>query len=236
MAGRRTRRRDRYGLSPRGAGSLTAATRILIVDDHQLAREGLKAVLAGPNIEIVDMASTGEEAVEQVRRHQPEIVLMDIRLGAGIDGLEATRQIVALGLGTRVLMLTLHEMPAYVREALAAGAAGYILKDAAIAELKAAIAQVRAGQSAVSLDLVNAAMRAAPLPGHEADLSRMLTGRERDVVALVAEGLTNKEIGRRLEISPATVKVHVERIIGKLGVADRTQAAVLITQMRREDG
>lgn len=215
---------------------MTAATRILIVDDHQLAREGLKAVLAGPNIEIVDMASTGEEAVEQVRRHQPEIVLMDIRLGAGIDGLEATRQIVALGLGTRVLMLTLHEMPAYVREALAAGAAGYILKDAAIAELKAAIAQVRAGQSAVSLDLVNAAMRAAPLPGREADLSRMLTDRERDVVALVAEGLTNKEIGRRLEISPATVKVHVERIIGKLGVADRTQAAVLITQMRREDG
>lgn len=214
---------------------MTAATRILIVDDHQLAREGLKAVLAGPNIEIVDMASTGEEAVEQVRRHQPEIVLMDIRLGAGIDGLEATRQIVALGLGTRVLMLTLHEMPAYVREALAAGAAGYILKDAAIAELKAAIAQVRAGQSAVSLDLVNAAMRAAPLPGREADLSRMLTDRERDVVALVAEGLTNKEIGRRLEISPATVKVHVERIIGKLGVADRTQAAVLITQMRRED-
>ncbi|WP_226700255.1 response regulator [Qipengyuania gaetbuli] len=215
---------------------MTAATRVLIVDDHQLAREGLKAVLAGPDIEIVDMASTGEEAVEQVRQHQPEIVLMDIRLGAGIDGLEATRQIVALGLGTRVLMLTLHEMPAYVREALAAGAAGYILKDAAIAELKAAIAQVRAGQSAVSLDLVNAAMRAAPLPGREADLSRMLTGRERDVVALVAEGLTNKEIGRRLEISPATVKVHVERIIGKLGVADRTQAAVLITQMRREDG
>lgn len=215
---------------------MTAATRILIVDDHQLAREGLKAVLAGPDIEIVDMASSGEEAVEQVRRHQPEIVLMDIRLGAGIDGLEATRQIVALGLGTRVLMLTLHDMPAYVREALAAGAAGYILKDAAIAELKAAIAQVRAGQSAVSLDLVNAALRGAPLPGREADLSRMLTGRERDVVALVTEGLTNKEIGRRLEISPATVKVHVERIIGKLGVADRTQAAVLITQMRREDG
>lgn len=215
---------------------MTASTRILIVDDHQLAREGLKAVLAGPDIEIVEMVASGEEAVEQVRRHQPDIVLMDIRLGAGIDGLEATRQIVALGLGTRVLMLTLHEMPAYVREALAAGAAGYILKDAAIAELKAAIAQVRAGQSAVSLELVNAAMRAAPLPGREADLSRMLTGRERDVVALVAEGLTNKEIGRRLEISPATVKVHVERIIGKLGVADRTQAAVLITQMRREDG
>ena len=160
---------------------------------------------------------------------------MDIRLGDGIDGLEATRQIVALGLGTRVLMLTLHEMAAYVREALAAGAAGYVLKDAAIEELKAAIAQVKAGQSAVPLELVNAAMRAASLPNRDADVSRLLTDRERDVVALVAEGLTNKEIGRRLDISPATVKVHVERIIGKLGVADRTQAAVLMTQMRRDD-
>lgn len=212
------------------------ATRILIVDDHQLAREGLKAVLDGPDIAVAAMASSGEEAVEMARLHEPDIVLMDIRLGDGIDGLEATRQIVALGLGTRVLMLTLHEMPAYVREALAAGAAGYVLKDAAIEELKVAIAQVKAGQSAVSLELVNAAMRAAPLPGRDADVSRLLTDRECDVVALVAEGLTNKEIGRRLAISPATVKVHVERIIGKLGVTDRTQAAVLMTQMRRDDG
>lgn len=212
------------------------ATGILIVDDHQLAREGLKAVLDGPDIAVAAMASSGEEAVEMARLHEPDIVLMDIRLGDGIDGLEATRQIVALGLGTRVLMLTLHEMPAYVREALAAGAAGYVLKDAAIEELKVAIAQVKAGQSAVSLELVNAAMRAAPLPGRDADVSRLLTDRECDVVALVAEGLTNKEIGRRLAISPATVKVHVERIIGKLGVADRTQAAVLMTQMRRDNG
>ena len=211
------------------------ATRILIVDDHQLAREGLKAVLDGPDIAVAAMASSGEEAVEMASLHEPDIELMDIRLGDGIDGLEATRQIVALGLGTRVLMLTLHEMAAYVREALAAGAAGYVLKDAAIEELKAAIAQVKAGQSAVPLELVNAAMRAASLPNRDADVSRLLTDRERDVVALVAEGLTNKEIGRRLDISPATVKVHVERIIGKLGVADRTQAAVLMTQMRRDD-
>lgn len=208
--------------------------RIVIVDDHQLAREGLKAVLNGDDIEIVAMAATGEAAVDAVIEHRPDIVLMDIRLGDGIDGLEATRRIVALGLGTRVVMLTLHEMPAYVREALAAGAAGYVLKDAAIDELKAAIAQVRAGSSAVSLALVNAAMRAAPLPGRQADLTRLLTERERDVVMLVAEGLTNKEIGRQLGISPATVKVHVERVIGKLGVADRTQAAVLVTQMQRD--
>jgi DNA-binding NarL/FixJ family response regulator len=209
--------------------------RIVIVDDHQLAREGLKAVLNGDEIEIVAMAATGEAAVDAVIEHRPDIVLMDIRLGDGIDGLEATRRIVALGLGTRVVMLTLHEMPAYVREALAAGAAGYVLKDAAIDELKAAIAQVRAGSSAVSLALVNAAMRAAPLPGRQADLTRLLTERERDVVMLVAEGLTNKEIGRQLGISPATVKVHVERVIGKLGVADRTQAAVLVTQMQRDE-
>lgn len=212
------------------------AARIVIVDDHQLAREGLRAVLASDSIEVVAMAASGEEAIRIVDEKRPDVVLMDIRLGAGIDGLEATRRIAALGLGTRVIMLTLHEMPAYVREALAAGAAGYVLKDAAIDELKGAIAQVMAGNSAVSLELVNAAIRAAPLPGREADMSRLLTDRERDVVELVAEGLTNKEIARQLDISPATVKVHVERIIGKLGVADRTQAAVLVTQMRRSDG
>lgn len=206
--------------------------RVLIVDDHQLAREGLRAVLSGSGVEVVGVAATGEEAVDLARDLVPDIVLMDVRLGPGIDGLEATRRIVALGLPIRILMLTLHDMPAYVREALAAGAAGYVLKDTAIGDLKAAMAQTMAGQSAIPVGLINAALRAAPLPGREADLSRVLTPRERDVVDLIAEGLTNKEIGRRLEISPATVKAHVERIIGKLGVADRTQAAVLAVQMR----
>lgn len=205
--------------------------RLLIVDDHQLAREGLRAVLADSGFDVVALAATGEEAVALASALQPDIVLMDIRLGPGIDGLEATRRIVALGLGCRVLMLTLHDMPAYVREALAAGAAGYVLKDAAIQQLEAAIRQVLAGQSAIPLDLVNAAMRSTPLPGREADLSRLLTAREREVVERIARGLTNKEIARELDISPATVKVHVERIIGKLGVADRTQAAVLATQL-----
>lgn len=205
--------------------------RLLIVDDHQLAREGLRAVLADSGFDVVALAASGEEAVALAGELQPEIVLMDIRLGPGIDGLEATRRIVALGLGCKVLMLTLHDMPAYVREALAAGAAGYVLKDAAIQELEAAIRQVLAGQSAIPLDLVNAAMRSTPLPGREADLSRLLTAREREVLERIARGLTNKEIARELDISPATVKVHVERIIGKLGVADRTQAAVLATQL-----
>lgn len=210
--------------------------RVVIVDDHQLAREGLRAVLEQSAIEVVGMAASGEEAVALVEQLVPDVVLMDVRLGPGIDGLEATRRIVARGTGTRVLMLTLHDMPAYVREALAAGAAGYVLKDTAIGDLTAAIAQVMAGQSAIPIGLVNAAMRAAPLPGRDADLTRLLTQREKEVVLLIAEGLTNKEIARRLDISPATVKAHVERIIGKLGVADRTQAAVLAMRLQVPGG
>lgn len=208
--------------------------RILIVDDHQLAREGLRAVLAGEELEIVGLAETGEQAVEMTKLLEPDVVLMDVRLGDGIDGLEATRRINALGLSTKVLMLTLHDMPGYVREALGAGAAGYVLKDTAIGDLRVAIDQVLAGQSTLPLDLVNAAIQ-APAPSHMAhdrDLSQILTAREQEVVELVAEGLTNKEIARQLSISPATVKVHVERLIGKLGVADRTQAAVLAVKMK----
>ncbi|MEQ5787698.1 response regulator transcription factor [Erythrobacter sp. NFXS35] len=210
-----------------------SSARILIVDDHQLAREGLAAVLTGKGYDVVGLADTGEQAVEHARELVPDVVLMDVRLGAGIDGLEATRRIAALGLPVRVLMLTLHDMPGYVREALGAGAAGYVLKDTAIGDLCAAVEQVLAGQSALPLELVTAALRApvlaAPSPS---SLAQVLTTREQQVVALVAEGLTNKEIARELGISPATVKVHVERLIGKLGVADRTQAAVLAVKMQ----
>lgn len=203
---------------------MTAApARILIVDDHPLAREGLKAVLASAGFLVAGEAASGEEAVDLAQRLSPDVVLMDVRLGPGIDGLEATRRIAALGLSTRVLMLTLHDSPAYVREALAAGAAGYVLKDTGIDDLRAAIGQVLAGQTAIPIGLVNAALRQPP-PGRSADA---LTARERGVLDLVARGMTNKEIARHLAISPATVKAHVERIIAKLGVADRTQAAVL---------
>ena len=208
------------------------APRVIIVDDHQLAREGLKALLAGDGIEIVGLAETGEQAIALTQELVPDIVLMDVRLGEGIDGLEATRRIAALGLPTRIIMLTLHDMPGYVREALSAGAAGYVLKDTAIGDLRRAIDQVMDGQSALPLELVSAAMKADAKPAPVDDLAKLLTGREQEVVELVAEGMTNKEIARRLGISPATVKVHVERIIGKLGVADRTQAAVLAVQIK----
>lgn len=205
--------------------------RILIVDDHQLAREGLSAVLSQGGYDIVGLAASGEEAVELAARLAPDIVLMDVRLGDGIDGLEATRRVVAQGLPSRVIMLTLHETPAYVREALSAGAAGYVLKEAAIEELRGAIDQVMAGHSALPIELLNAAMRGnAPTPRRER-LDQILTRRELEVVERIALGLTNKQIARELDISPATVKVHVERLIGKLGVADRTQAAVLAVQL-----
>lgn len=212
------------------------APRVIIVDDHQLAREGLKAVLANDGIEIVALAERGEQAIELTRELVPDIVLMDVRLGEGIGGLEATRRIAALGLKTRIIMLTLHDMPGYVREALSAGAAGYVLKDTAIGDLRKAIDQVMAGQLALPLELVSAAMKTDAKHTTIDDLSHVLTAREQQVVELVAEGLTNKEIARNLDISPATVKVHVERLIGKLGVADRTQAAVLAVQIKSARG
>lgn len=204
---------------------------ILIVDDHQLAREGLRAVLAGDDFGEINLAGSGEEAIEMVRQLTPDLVLMDVRLGEGIDGLEATRRIASLGLSTKVIMLTLHDSPGYVRTALSAGAAGYVLKDTEIGDLRNAIEQVLEGRSAVPLDLVNAAMSSQAEGRASGELSKILTSREQEVVALVAEGLTNKEIARQLEISPATVKVHVERLIAKLGVADRTQAAVVATKL-----
>lgn len=206
------------------------APRILIVDDHALAREGLRAVLSAGGMDVVGDAADGESAIELARQLVPDVILMDVRLGPGIDGLEATRRIVALGLPTRIVMLTLHEMSGYVREALAAGAAGYVLKDTAIDDLRAAIQQVVAGQPAFPLQLVSAALREPRAPAGDAQVIESLTPREKAVLDCIVEGMTNKQIARRLEISPATVKAHVERIIGKLGVADRTQAAVLATR------
>lgn len=211
--------------------------RILIVDDHPLAREGLRAVLQAGGYEVVADVATGEEAVELVRTLVPDLVLMDIRLGAGIDGLQAASALRDLGVPTRVLMLTLHDAGEYVRAALGAGAAGYVLKDTGVAELREAVEQVLAGRTSIPLDLASAAFgrpapeRAAPDPLAFA----RLTGREREVLGELSEGRTNKDIARRLGISPATVKAHVERLIAKLGVADRTQAAVLAAR-RQADG
>lgn len=209
--------------------------RVVIVDDHALAREGLRAILnRADDLEVIGEAANGEEAVAMVRDLAPDLVLMDIRLGKGMDGLAAAGAIRDDGGPSRVLMLTLHDAPEYLRAALAAGAKGYVLKDADAEELIAAARQVLNGQAALPLALLNQALA----PGArraEDDQLRLdrLTTREREVLEQVADGLTNKAIARRLAISPGTVKAHVERVIAKLGVADRTQAAVLATRIRK---
>jgi RNA polymerase sigma factor (sigma-70 family) len=207
--------------------------RILIADDHELAREGLRAMLSRePDLVLAAEAANAADTVRGVTEHDIDIVLMDISFGAGANGLEATRQVMAVRPQTRVLMLTLHDTTDYVREAVDAGAAGYVLKDASRADLLSAIRIVRDGGAALPRELLQRAMaREAYRPSADLVLTR-LTGREREVLDHVASGLTNKEIGRVLGISPGTVKAHVERIIAKLGVADRTQAAVLATQAR----
>ena len=189
--------------------------RILIVDDHALAREGLKAVLTSSGFSVVGEAADGPAAIALTEALCPDVVLMDVRLKGDMDGLEATRRIAALGLSARVLMLTLHDLPAYVREALAAGAAGYVLKDTAIDDLQAAIVRVAQGQTALPLDLVSAAMRAPePVERDPAALSS-LTGRERQVLDLIVDGASNKVIASTLAISPRTVEIYRARLMRK---------------------
>jgi DNA-binding NarL/FixJ family response regulator len=209
------------------AASGTVST-IVIVDDHDLARAGLRSMLTGAaGLEIVGEATNGREAVALCRRVRPALVLMDVRMPE-MDGLAATRAIKAAHPETSVLMVTLQESPDYRLEALTAGAAGYILKDATHGELIGAIRRVLAGESLLNPELATKLLLQLALqaPAAADPLAARLTPRERDVLDLLAQGRTNRQIGVSLIISPGTVKVHVERIIAKLGVSDRTQAAV----------
>ena len=197
------------------------AIRLLVVDDHLMVREGLRSMLSGEEIEIVGEASTGGEAVRVAADLSPEVVLLDLEL-PDMDGLTVLRQIKEITPALPVLVVTMHDDPALVRRAVRAGAAGYVLKGIGRAELLASVRAVRNGESVLDPGLLravvdgNAAARTAP------PLSRV----ELDLLRLVADGLTNREIGQRLRWSPATVKKYVQRILEKLDVSDRTQAAV----------
>ncbi|WP_269513729.1 response regulator [Brevundimonas subvibrioides] len=198
--------------------------RILIADDHELTRAGLRAVIERePDMVVVAEADTAEVAVEHTRSGDIDVAILDIRFGPGMNGLEAAQRIIEQA-ATRVLLLTLHDTPEYVRRALASGATGYVLKDAGREELLHAIRAVASGRTALPGDLLRKAM--TPTTGPRPDDLARLTPREREVLESVARGLTNKEIARDLGIGPGTVKSHVEKLIAKLGVADRTQAAV----------
>jgi DNA-binding NarL/FixJ family response regulator len=206
--------------------------RVLIADDQALVRAGFRALLgARADIEVTGEAADGAEAVAQARSLRPDVVLMDIRM-PGLDGLSATRQITADSdlAGVRILILTTFELDEYLFDALRYGASGFLVKDTEPADLVTAVRVVAAGDALISPGmtrrLVAEFAARAKEPAGTADLA-VLTDREREVMALVAGGLSNDEIAGRLYLSPATARTHVSRAMIKLGARDRTQLVVL---------
>lgn len=202
--------------------------RVVIADDHELARAGLRAMLSlAPDLEIVGEAASGQEARALCQRVHPDLILMDVRM-AGLDGLAATRAIKQESPGTSVIIVTMYDNLDHLMEALKAGAAGYLLKDATQREVLATIRQVLHGELSFDPELLVRLLHrlaSEPRPPVAAPPER-LTPRELQVLRLLTQGCTNREIAHQLKISVGTVKAHVEHIIAKLGVSDRTQAAV----------
>jgi DNA-binding NarL/FixJ family response regulator len=203
--------------------------RVLVADDQSMVRGGFRMLLAGePDIEVVAEASNGREAVEQAARTRPTVVLMDIRMPE-LDGLEASRRILAADPSARVLILTTFDLDEYVYEALRIGASGFVLKDDPPEQLLAAIRTVAAGNALLSPAITKRVIRQftrLPQPAPPAQVGE-LTERELEVLRLVTRGLSNAEIGAELYISETTVKTHVTHILQKLGLRDRVQAVVL---------
>ncbi len=206
--------------------------RVLVVDDQALVRAGFAVIIdSAEDLAVVGEASNGQEAVEIAAELHPDVVLMDIRMPE-MDGLEATRRILSDGEQPeiRVLVLTTFDADEYVYEALRAGASGFLLKDTEPEELLAAIRIVAAGNAllapSVTRRLIAEFARRPSAKRSSAEELKVLTEREREVLALVAEGRSNSEIAEKLFISPATAKTHVSRIMTKLGARDRTQLVV----------
>jgi DNA-binding NarL/FixJ family response regulator len=204
-------------------------TTVLIADDQALVRVGLRKILeVEPDTDVVGEASDGEDAVREARRLRPDVVLMDIRMPV-LDGIEATRRIVAAQPDAKVLVLTTFGLDGYVFEALRAGASGFMLKDAPPEEIAAAVRIVAGGDAllapAVTRGVVEEFARHRPAPTPPAALAD-LTAREAEVLELLARGRSNAEICERLVVSEATTKTHVARILQKLGLRDRIQAVI----------
>jgi DNA-binding NarL/FixJ family response regulator len=207
-----------------------AATRVVVADDQDLVRSGLEMVLAARGIEVVGLAADGREAVEAVRRHRPDVCLMDIRMPV-LDGIAATAEITASGVPTQVLVLTTYDVDAYVYGALRAGASGFLLKATHPDRLVAGIETVAAGEALLAPPLTRRLIeehvrQPPPRHGPPEELAA-LTEREQEVFVLIARGLSNEEIRTSLVISEATVKTHVNRILAKLGASSRAQLVVL---------
>ncbi|MEU4404885.1 response regulator transcription factor [Streptosporangium sp. NPDC023963] len=193
--------------------------RVMIVDDHPVVREGLRGMLeADPGITVVGEAASGDEAVVRAGELAPDVILMDLRMPDG-DGVSATSRILTGRPESRVVVLTTYETDADIVRAVEAGAAGYLLKDTSRADLLAAIRSAARGETVLSPSVATRLVTRMRAPTAES-----LSPRETEVLSLVARGLTNAEIGRALFISETTVKTHLLRVFGKLGVSDRTAA------------
>ena len=205
------------------------AVRIAVADDHPVVRTGFAELLdTQPDFEVVGTAADGAEAVRICRELSPDVVLMDIRM-PGMDGIEATRRLAgAPAAGPRVLILTTFDLDEYVYDALRAGASGFLLKDVTAERLFDAVRVIAAGEAllapAVTRRLISEFAQLRPRP--DASFTAALTPRETQVLRLIAEGLSNPEIAGRLTVTEETVKTHVSRVLGKLGLRDRTQAVV----------
>ncbi len=233
-----------------GRSSGDAPSRLVIVDDHDLLRAGLRDVLADPpDVEVIGEAANGREALVLCRDAKPDLILMDIRMPV-MDGIEATRAIKREHPKIVVLMITMYENPDYLFEAIKAGAAGYVLKNSPREELISAVRRALSGDSPLDQGLAAKLLRRMahegqerkkrsadePLPPQEVHAAprrpqEPLTPRELEVLKLVAPGKTNRQIAEELFLSANTIKVHVQHLIAKLGVSDRTQAATLAVQM-----
>jgi DNA-binding NarL/FixJ family response regulator len=204
--------------------------RVLLVDDDDLMRAGLRSVLSSDDtIEVVGEAGDGGEAVGRVRETQPEIVLMDIRM-PGVDGISATREVLAGSPDVKVVVLTTFEDDDYIFDALSAGASGFLLKRTTPEELISAIHAVAEGDSLLSPSVTRRVidrMATQPVAGLSGARLEKLTPREREVLELIGRGLSNREIAESFVIEESTVKTHVKRILMKLGLRDRVQAVIL---------
>ena len=207
---------------------------VLLADDHPLIRKGFRLILdAEPDIQVAGKAGDGAAAVAMCAELRPDVVLMDVRM-PGRDGIAATRDILAAGLPSRVLILTTFDLDDYVYTGLRAGASGFLLKDTQPEGLVAAIRTIAAGDAVLAPAATRRLIRQfttqpAEPPGSRraAQIQDALTSREQDVFALIAAGMSNSEIAARLHLSGGTVKIHVGRILAKLGLRDRVQAVVL---------
>ncbi|MGW6144690.1 response regulator [Streptomyces sp. NPDC055144] len=214
--------------------------RVLIADDQMMVREGFSVLLnAMPDIEVVGEAVNGREAIARVRELSPDVVLMDIRMPE-LNGIEATREIAAMDGSAKVLVLTTFDLDEYVYQALRAGASGFLLKDASARQLADGVRVVAQGEAllapSVTRRLITEFSKLSEIPKLPAvanpEAFGELTERETEVLVLIAQGLSNAEIAGRLVVAESTIKTHVSRVLVKLGLRDRTQAAVFAYEAR----